>query len=47
MNIVLETMTSLVAEEIRLLGGVCQLLDELCDDLDSERSFLHDVENQS
>ena len=46
-NLTLQTLGSLVAEEIRLLAGVRQLIDELREDLDSMKSFLHDAESQS
>ncbi|KAJ6306048.1 hypothetical protein OIU78_021389 [Salix suchowensis] len=46
-QVVLEQLASLVAEETRFLGGVRGGIDELRDDLHSMRSFLQDAEERS
>uniref|UniRef100_A0A6N2KVM9 Disease resistance protein RPM1-like n=1 Tax=Salix viminalis TaxID=40686 RepID=A0A6N2KVM9_SALVM len=46
-QVVLEQLASLVAEETRLLGGVRGGIDELRDDLCSMKSFLQDAEERS
>ncbi|XP_071723399.1 disease resistance protein RPM1-like [Rutidosis leptorrhynchoides] len=43
-QIVLERLAALVAEEIKLLGGVRDAVDELRNALESMKSFLHDAE---
>ncbi|KAJ6737757.1 DISEASE RESISTANCE PROTEIN RP [Salix viminalis] len=46
-QVVLEQLASLVAEETRFLGGVRGGIDELRDDLHSMKSFLQDAEERS
>ncbi|KAJ6354282.1 hypothetical protein OIU76_003182 [Salix suchowensis] len=46
-QVVLEQLASLVAEETRFLGGVRGGIDELRDDLYSMKSFLQDAEERS
>ncbi|KAA8533114.1 hypothetical protein F0562_033353 [Nyssa sinensis] len=44
---VLEKLTTMLAEEAQLLGGIRNGVDELCDDLESMKSFLQDAEARS
>ncbi|PSS10034.1 Disease resistance protein [Actinidia chinensis var. chinensis] len=46
-NVVLEKLATLLAEEAQLLGGVRWRIGELRDDLESMRSFLQDAEARS
>uniref|UniRef100_A0A5B7AYT8 Disease resistance protein RPM1-like n=1 Tax=Davidia involucrata TaxID=16924 RepID=A0A5B7AYT8_DAVIN len=46
-QIVLEKLTTLLAEEAQILGGVPRGVDELRDDLESMKSFLQDAEARS
>ncbi|GFZ02744.1 hypothetical protein Acr_15g0013520 [Actinidia rufa] len=46
-NVVLEKLATLLAEEAQLLGGVRWRIGELRDDLESMRSFLQDAEERS